>query len=148
VVAAPLALAALAGCSGGSSGPVPVTPPAAAAAAPGCATLHGALPTTLDGRASRVTTPRSTSTAAWGDPALVLRCGVRRPAALRLTSELIVVDHVAWLPEDRPQWYVFTTVGRTAYVELLVPRSLPREDSTAALPGLAAAVSSSVPRAH
>jgi hypothetical protein len=79
---------------------------------------------------------------------VVLRCGVARPAALSPTSQLIVVNRVAWLPEDRPQWYVFTTVGRTAYVELLVPRSVPRQDSTAALPGLAAAVSSSVPKAR
>jgi len=86
-----------------------------------CRSLKDALPDTVAGQQERETTPNSTSTAAWGDPPITLRCGVDRPAAMQPTSSLTSVDGVAWLPEQLTHGYVFTTYGRDAYVEVTVP---------------------------
>jgi len=111
----------------------------------GCAALHHALPSEVDGRSSRDTTPASTRTAAWGSPAVVLRCGVVRPAGLTPTSELVEVNGVAWFLDERPSAFVFTTTGRSAYLQVRVPSSVDRTTATAPLVDLAAAVKSSLP---
>ena len=111
-----------------------------------CPRLHEQLPDDLDGRDRRDTSPASRRTAAWGDPALVLRCGVTRPPGLTATSQVLEVDEVEWFLAERPGAYVFTTVGRTAYVELRVPRSTPRDRATAPLVDLAPAITAAVPR--
>jgi hypothetical protein len=98
---------------------VAVTPPSGES--PGCAQLRRQLPQRLDGQQRRRTQPNSPSTDAWGDPAIVLRCGVPRPAAYRQTSELIGINGVDWLPEPVVGGYRFTTVGRAANVEVSVP---------------------------
>jgi hypothetical protein len=113
------ALVVLAGCGAGAvEAPVP-RPPAAVARL--CDALRDRLPAKLHGRARRATTPKSSLVTAWGSPAIVVRCGVPRPAALHPTSELVVINGVNWLsvPPDRP--VTFTAVGRQAYVEVTVP---------------------------
>ncbi|MDQ1621159.1 MAG: hypothetical protein QOE19_3728 [Actinomycetota bacterium] len=110
-----------------------------------CTVLHGALPQRLDGRPSVTVSPRSPYTAAWGGPPLVLRCGVAKPAGLRATSEVIDIDGVEWFLVQTDDAYVFTTVGRVAYVEARVPSSVPREEATAPLVDLARPVIQSVP---
>lgn len=103
-------------------GPVQVTPPSpAAAAAAACRDLHRALPARVEGQAGRATSPRSDLTAAWGNPAIVLRCGVGRPSALEPTSQLVSVDGVDWFPEQLSDGYRFTSYGRVADVEVRVP---------------------------
>jgi hypothetical protein len=135
----------LAGC-GGSSGPLAVaTPSPARQVAVFCGHLHDALPAHLDGRAKTTVSPKSSLTAAWGDPAVVLRCGVGKPHALRPTSELITIDKVAWFLDETHDAYVFTTYGRVAFVEVRVPTSVAREKATAPLVDLARPVSTSVP---
>jgi hypothetical protein len=75
---------------------------------------------------------------AWGSPAIVLRCGVDRPARLQTNSRCDVVDEVGWFTQEDDERFVFTTIGRTAYVEVSVPR---RYDPPAdALADLAATV--------
>lgn len=69
----------------------------------------------------RRTQPNSPNTDAWGDPAIVLRCGVPRPASYRQTSELIGINGVDWLGEPMADGYRFTTVGRSVNVEVTVP---------------------------
>ena len=81
------------------------------------------LPGELDGQDRRETRPDSPLTAAWGDPPIVLRCGVPRPAAYNPTATLVEVDGVAWLPERTDEGYVFTTARRVADVEVRVPRA-------------------------
>jgi hypothetical protein len=121
---APAAAALLtlaAGCGAGAV-QTPLPRPDAATAAL-CAKLHDRLPQKLHGRSRRATTPSSPLVTAWGSPAIVLRCGVFRPVALRPTSELAVINGVSWLgvPVERP--VTFTAVGRRAYVEVTVPRA-------------------------
>jgi hypothetical protein len=89
--------------------------------------------------------PKSSLTAAWGDPAVVLRCGVARPRSLRPTSELIKINNVSWFLHETHDVYVFTTYGRAAFVEVRVPTSVPREQATAPLVDLARPVITSVP---
>jgi len=133
---------ALAGCAGAP--PVPVSPPTGPAR--DCARLRAALPETVADGEQRATTPASRRTAAWGDPPVVLRCGVPRPAGLTPTAQLIEVNGVDWVLAERARWFVFTTAGRRTYVELRVPASTPRSAATAPLVDVAAAVRRAVPR--
>ena len=95
-VAATVALLAggLTACSPGAvrAEPPRPSPPARAA----CASLVADLPDRLDGQARRTTVPSSGLTAAWGDPAIILRCGVDVPAAYGPTAELSTVNGVDW----------------------------------------------------
>jgi len=137
------------GCSGGSSGPLTVNPPSPAGqVATVCGALHDALPRRLDGRPTTPVSPKSALTAAWGDPAVVLRCGVGKPAELLPTSETIDVNDVRWFFHDTKDAYIFTTYGRAAFVEVRVPKSVPREQATAPLVDLARPVLDSVPVAE
>ena len=110
---------------------VSAPPPNSAADAP-CTALLGDLPTAivtsngvLSGRPAESTW---TYVAAWGDPAIVLRCGVPRPAALVPNSSalLIPVDGVTFLPVNGKKDNVFTVVDRAAYIEVTVPTSYPQ----------------------
>ncbi|HEX6935629.1 MAG TPA: DUF3515 domain-containing protein [Actinomycetes bacterium] len=130
----------------GGPGTVAVRPPDAPGVTATCRTLHAVLPDQVNAGDRRRTTPESARTAAWGQPAVVLRCGVPRPAGLTATSEVVEVDGVGWFLTERPRAYVFTTVGRTAYVEVRVPASIPREQATAPLVDVATALERSVPR--
>ena len=126
------------------SAAVPIDPPnAGSAPAAACRDLQTLLPDPLDGRPRRDTVPTSTLTAAWGDPAVVLRCGVARPATLTLTSELFQADGVSWFAEQVPGGWRFTATGRQAYVEVTVPGT--QAQASAPLVDLAPAVSNAVP---
>ena len=110
----------------------------------GCDRLAEALPDELDGRERRDTEPESPRTAAWGDPAVVLRCGVARPPGLT-GSEVVVVDGVGWVLAETSAAYVFTTSDLATYAQVRVPRSTPRTAATAPLVDLAGPVGSSLP---
>lgn len=139
---------ALAGCGGGDDGgdgggPVAVdSPDLTGADAAACASLLDDLPATLAGRAAREVSPASAPAAAWGDPALVLTCGVEEPAGLDEFASCQVVDGVDWFvpPEqlDDPEGDVLmTTVGTRPRVSLLVPADLRGSTSSTALVELA-----------
>ena len=120
-----------------------MTPPAADASTRAvCARVTAALPQSVAGQDRRATTPQG-PTAAWGDPPIVLRCGVPRPAALTPTSQLLTVDGVDWFAEPLTGGYLFTTYGREANVEVAVPAAYAPESGP--LADLAAAVAASVP---
>jgi hypothetical protein len=82
--------------------------------------LVQALPLSLDGSEN---SGRSDFAAAWGDPQIVLRCGTATPAAYQPESQMVVVNDVAWLPEEQEKGYLFTAVGRTPQVEVWVPNT-------------------------
>lgn len=137
-----MTLALLAACSGAP--PVTVREPPGAPA-PACTRLNRMLPEDLDGRGRRETRPTSARTAAWGEPPVVLRCGVPRPAGLSATSEVLEVDGVEWFLEETRRAYVFTTTGRRVYVELRVPGSTPRDRATSPLVDIATSVARTIP---
>ena len=65
---------------------------------------------------------------AWGDPPVVLRCGVERPPTFVRDSPLFELNGVTWYADDSdPEQTVFTTVDRPVYVEVTVPSSIDSE---------------------
>jgi hypothetical protein len=119
--------------TGCGSGAVQVAPPHPdARTARLCGALARRLPGRLDGQARRSVSPDSALTAAWGDPPIVLRCGVPVPPGLAPTAELTVVNGISWFPEPGAAGSgggsgsgsaVFTEVGRQARAEVAVPAS-------------------------
>lgn len=114
-----------------SSGPValaPVTvaaPPANPGADVPCTKLLGTLPLSLNGLPVRPALSTWTYVVAWGQPAIVLRCGVPRPGALTpgSSAQTIGVDGVFWLPVQQKKQTVWTVIDRAAYIEVTVPSS-------------------------
>jgi hypothetical protein len=72
--------------------------------------------------------------AAWGDPAIILRCGVEKPDALTPSSQCFEVSDVGWLAETTADGYLFTTIGRAFHVSVEVPKAYdPAADALADL---------------
>ncbi|RJK98472.1 DUF3515 family protein [Vallicoccus soli] len=107
-----------------------------------CRDLVAGLPAELDGAARREVEPDDGTTAAWGDPAIVLRCGAAPPDPV--TVQCVAVDGVDWAflrrGEDAgeghagghtghgadaagpaPFGFAFRTYGRDPVVEVVVP---------------------------
>lgn len=110
------AVALLAGCGG----TVRVDSyPTAADSHVDCVGLLGDPPRTVAGQPYRHVEGRVA--AAWGDPPIILRCGVEKPAALRPDSQCHEVNGVGWLAEKQGDDWLFTTIGRKHHVSLEVP---------------------------
>lgn len=126
-----LSILLLAGC-GASAVPVEFPEPADQDTASICRAIDDNLPNWLGEAARRTVEPTpgnendGTSgaggrAAAWGDPAVILRCGVPEPDALRPDSACTTIEGVDWFAEEAERGYVFTTVGRQAHVEVSIP---------------------------
>jgi hypothetical protein len=117
-------------------------PPAPAAAGQrSCRELISALPTTLGDRRARPVDSPSPYVVAWGDPPVVLRCGVARPAAFIATAETLVISGVTWFAERRGASTSWTVVDRPVYVEVVAPA----DDASDPPARLATAVSRALP---
>jgi hypothetical protein len=101
------------------------------------------LPTSLEHHRIRITSPKSPRVAAWGDPPIVLRCGVARPAGYDPNGSVTVVNGVDWWQQIGKQAVVWTVVGRAAYVEVTVPKSYAEQGVF--LVDLAGPITSSLP---
>ncbi|MER6998081.1 DUF3515 domain-containing protein [Streptomyces sp. NPDC000410] len=114
----------LTGCSS-TDAPASITVPAPPAEEKAlCRALHEELPESVAGLARQDPEPRSELTAGWGDAAIVLRCGVPRPAGMRdPLAPGVVVNGVEWMAEERsddgPR---FTTTYRKTYVEVTLSK--------------------------
>lgn len=116
-----LAAALTATLTSACSGPVELTePPVDASTAQTCAAVMADLPETVLDEASRTVRP-GTRAAAWGDPAITLRCGVAKPPTLTPTSQCFGVNGVDWFAEQGQGGYLFTTIGRPVFIEVTVP---------------------------
>jgi hypothetical protein len=62
-----------------------------------CGTVMAALPGTLSGLAGRTLVDPTAGVRAWGDPAVVLRCGIPDPQELTCSAALYQINGVAWL---------------------------------------------------
>jgi len=90
-----------------------------------CAKLVDSLPHHVSDQEQRETKGNPLG-AAWGDPPIVLRCGVGRPAGYDQFSACQVVNGLGWFVpeqtiEDQDAEVVMTTVGREPAVEVKVP---------------------------
>jgi len=141
-------------CGASTSLRVDPPEPSDEAADSACRALVDVLPDELDGQERRDIDPPDQLSAAWGAPAIVLRCGVAEPEALEPTSACFEVSGVGWLatqdgePADLGAVDVegavtFTTIGRAAYVEVSVPDTY--QPAAAALAELAEPVGTAVP---
>lgn len=84
-----------------------------------CRSVTGALPKeVVVDVVRRRTTPDDASTAAWGDPAIVLRCGVAPGSAL---DDLYEFDGVQWAMHDTGATRTWTTLGRAVNVQVVIP---------------------------
>lgn len=98
------------------------------ASTPACTALTAALPNELGGLPRRTIEqaddPSLTGVAAWGEPAVVLRCGVPTPAELTCTAAVQEVDGVAWLPLSIGGDTTYLAVDRSVRIALTVPRTV------------------------
>jgi hypothetical protein len=103
--------------------PVPAPSPDPAADAP-CTSLFQVLPVQLEGDDPRVVQSASPYVRAWGDPPVVLVCGVAKPAGFTGSSGLIQINGVAWYVDTSSKdVVVWTAVDRAVYVQVRVPAS-------------------------
>jgi hypothetical protein len=138
-----LAAATLAACA---DEPVSIdTPPVSQQDFDTCNKFLRDLPRRLDGHEGRKVDPAAALGRAWGDPAIVVRCGVGSPAAFDETAHCEVADGVGWfVPEDQiddqDSDLVFTAAGYRPIVSVDVPNDYRPEGSAAVIADLAEAV--------
>ncbi|MEU1826198.1 DUF3515 domain-containing protein [Streptomyces abikoensis] len=119
-----------------------------------CRALHKELPGNLDGR-KRTSDPKDSDyMAAWGKPAIVMRCGVPRPLVLtpgykryNPYAPTIEINGVEWMPEEQPDGSVrCTTSKREAWVEVTLPTGYAKNGGQfGILTDLSDAVAKSIP---
>ena len=145
------------GSSGTSTAPgalpalTPSAPPSQAAAVAPCTRLLQNLPVRPAGLAPRAVHPHPDSefVVGWGDPAVILRCGVARPADLHpgSTAQFLQIGQasgtggVYFDVTSSGGDQIYTSVDRVVYVEITVPPKY----SGSPLPSLADAIAKSMP---
>ncbi|WP_282700969.1 DUF3515 domain-containing protein [Streptomyces sp. CC219B] len=142
----------VAGCSSADDDTSAAVPSPGARATKLCQNLDKVLPSKVAGESRRDPEPASALTAGWGNPEIILRCGVPRPP--KMIDPKVAEGHdadavpggvngVDWLMEKGDGGaYRFTCANREAYVEVTVPEGV---DRSAVLIDLASAVKSAIP---
>ena len=111
-----LSVGVLSACSAA----VEATAPARADTA-ACTAAAARWPATVSGQDRVETSADSDAVAAWGDPAVIARCGL---AALGpTTDECLTIDGVDWVVRKLSDGAAFTTFGRDPAIEVLVPEA-------------------------
>ena len=129
---AALVATGLAGCSSGSA--TAAVSPAPGALDPACVTALAALPATVLGQAR---TPLAVSgAAAWGEPAIVARCGLPELGPTRTDCQ--TVDDVDWVVDTSADPTTITTYGRSPALEVRIPQSYGQTSASDAAVDLAA----------
>jgi hypothetical protein len=113
---------------------VEVTVPGAGSG-PQCAAAAALWPAEVSGMPRRDTDPDSPAVGAWGDPAVVARCGVAAPGPT--DTECLEVDGAWWIPQRLSDGTRFTSFGTQPAIEVLVPENYAPEGLL--LPAFAAA---------
>ncbi|MGH3508946.1 MAG: DUF3515 domain-containing protein [Nocardioidaceae bacterium] len=91
-----------------------------------CRALVAALPGHIDDQKRRRVQPEGAYGAAWGDPAIVLTCGVAKPRGLDRFASCTVVNGVGWfIPVRQSSGQAgeidMTTIGRKEFVTVTIP---------------------------
>lgn len=90
----------------------------------GCAALDAALPGQLDGHPRRSMLVAEPGVAGWGDPPVVMRCGISDPVELTCSSALTVYNGVAWLTVTGAGATTYIAVDRASRVALTLDDSI------------------------
>ncbi len=115
-------------------------PPLSAAQQRACQELISALPTDLGDLPARPVDSPSPYVAAWGEPAVTLRCGVPRPPSFIATADVQQINGVTWFAERRGSTTAWVVVDRPVYVEVLAPAA----DASAPVARLSTAVTAAL----
>lgn len=102
---------------GGCSRPPAITA-APRADTDGCRAAAAAYPASVSSMA-RVEGVTASAAAAWGDPAVIARCGM--PPLAPTEVECVEVDGVGWIPQALSDGTRFTSFGTDPALEVLVP---------------------------
>lgn len=86
---------------------------------PACADI--AWPEEISGNTRVTTTPEAPWVAAWGDPAIIARCGI--PAMEPTTLDCVGVDDIDWIVKELDGGTAMVTYGTDPALEVLVPDS-------------------------
>ncbi len=86
-----------------------------------CPTVIGGLPILLGELQARPVRSPGPYAVAWGDPAVVLRCGVPRPVGYGPTSSLLEIQGVVWFSAEVADGRLWTAVDREVFLDVLVP---------------------------
>lgn len=86
---------------------------------PGCAAAAEHWPERLSDLEARETDPSSPAIRAWGDPAVVARCGM--PAMPPTEAQCVVVNDIGWVAEELGDGTRLTSFGRDPAIEVIVP---------------------------
>jgi hypothetical protein len=114
-----LAVALLVGAVSGCSS-TKVTDPAQAGSA-ACRSVAAKWPKTVGGQTRQPTSSSSPAVRAWGDPAIIARCGL--PPLGPTTDQCLQVSGVDWVAHRLADGVRFTTYGRSPAIEVLIPSS-------------------------
>jgi hypothetical protein len=99
------------------------------------------LPLELMGEPSRRVKSDSPFAYAWGDPPVVLVCGVDRPAGWVVGESALQINGVQfYVDTSDPDTTVWTAVDRPVYVQISLPASVDSAPVTALTPQIAAAL--------
>ncbi|MCI3277709.1 DUF3515 domain-containing protein [Streptomyces cylindrosporus] len=139
-------LITVAGCSSADDSARAAVPSPGTKVAELCRNLDKVVPAKVDGQGRRDPEPASALTAGWGNPAIILRCGVERPAKMSdPEADGVEVNGVGWLLEKQSDGsFRFTTTLRRAYVEVTIPKDR-TGDGMAPLVDLAPAIKKAIP---
>ncbi len=113
------ALAALCLLSAACSSAIKVVAFDGADADAACLQIAEQWPTTVAGQSARVTAVDSDTVAAWGDPAIIARCGA--PILGPTTDQCLDIADIDWVAVPLDDGVRFTTFGRDPALEVLVP---------------------------
>ncbi|MGA8246958.1 MAG: DUF3515 domain-containing protein [Nocardioides sp.] len=110
-----------------------------------CQRVTDALPRTVAGQSRRKTQPAEALGGAWGDPAIVLQCGVGVPAGFSKSAACTEADGVGWfVPDsrvaDQSADVVMASAGYRPVVQVTVPASYRPAGLAAAMVQLAPVV--------
>ena len=116
-------------------------PPATAEADAHCPALMGALPLDLLEDPGRMVQSDTPYAAAWGEPPVVLVCGVPAPEGLVPGEGLFTINGVTWfVDQSDPDATVWTAVDRVVYVAVTLPPDVDSAPVTALSGVIAAAL--------
>ncbi|WP_237495558.1 DUF3515 family protein [Modestobacter sp. L9-4] len=127
----------------GALPPVQVdTPDVTPAADLACPVLMGQLPLDIAGETSRQVQSDSPFAYAWGEPPVVLVCGVEPPAGYVVGGpQTFIVSGTEWFVDTTdPAVFVWTTVDRNVPVQVRVPSTSDSAIPTALSPIIATAL--------
>lgn len=84
-----------------------------------CAAASAHWPEQVNELSSTGTDPSDPAVAAWGEPAIIARCGM--PPLGPTENQCVVVDGVDWVAEELDDGTRLTSFGRDPAIEVIVP---------------------------